>query len=90
MHEVSPPASRFKPIVETPWHGLDWQQAPAGFDWVAQDADGKWFWYRVQPQCGMDGGVWRSHSRNQQYAGSSQPSADWWQSLQARPASACA
>jgi hypothetical protein len=80
-----PPSAQRQPIVETPWTGLDWRQAPADCHWVAQDADGKWFWYRVPPLCGMDGGVWRSNSRQQQYAGSSAPSENWWQSLQTRP-----
>ncbi|MFI0545796.1 MAG: hypothetical protein ACH34Y_02630 [Brachymonas sp.] len=71
-------------IIPRPWTGLDWSAAPAAFNWVAQDADGHWFWYSVQPICGMDGGVWRSNSRQQQYAGSSDPNPDWWQTLQAR------
>ena len=71
-------------IIPRPWTGLDWDAAPEGFDWVAQDADGQWFWYRVQPECGRDGGVWRSNSRHQQYAGSSAPDENWWQSLQTR------
>jgi hypothetical protein len=74
-----------QPIIEKPWTGLDWNLAPEGFDWVAQDADGKWFWYRVQPQCGQGAGVWRSNSRQQQYAGSSAADANWWESLQKKP-----
>ncbi len=80
------PTTAHSPIVEVPWTGADWTQAPDGFNWLAQDADGKWFWYSVQPRCGQDGGVWRSNSRQQRYAGTGQPQADWWQSLQTRPA----
>ncbi len=63
----------------------DWSQAPEGFDWLAQDADGRWFWYRTEPQLGWAGGVWRSNSRHQQFAGQGAPTALWADSLQARP-----
>ncbi|WP_313076890.1 hypothetical protein [Melaminivora sp.] len=63
----------------------DWSAAPEGWNWLAQDADGRWFWYRTQPQLGWAGGVWRSNSRNQQLAGEGAPSADWADSLQTRP-----
>lgn len=85
-HSPTPPRTSPRPaIIEKPWGGLDWQQAPEGFDWVAQDADGKWFWYRVRPQCGIDGGVWRSNSRHQQYAGTASADPNWWQTLEKRP-----
>lgn len=66
----------------------DWTAAPPGWDWAAQDADGRWFWYRAEPVPGIGGGVWRSNSRNQQYAGSGAPNPDWLDSLQRRPAGA--
>ena len=65
----------------------DWADAPAGWDWLAQDADGQWFWYRTEPQQGWAGGVWRANSRNQQLAGRTEPPAGdtWADSLQRRP-----
>ena len=48
---------------------LDWSQAPAGWDWAAQDEDGRWFWYGVQPQPSIGGGVWRAPSRAMSPAG---------------------
>lgn len=63
----------------------DWADAPAHWNWLAQDADGKWFWYRTEPQLGWAGGVWRSNSRDQQPAGQGEPSADWADSIHRRP-----
>ena len=82
---ASQPRAPRAPIVEFLWPGLDWTTAPAGFDWLAQDADGKWFWYSVEPQCNPSGGVWRSNSRQQQYAGSSPDAENWENSLQTHP-----
>ncbi|WP_322998881.1 hypothetical protein [Castellaniella sp.] len=70
------------PHLDTP----DWASAPSGWNWAAQDADGRWFWYRIEPVPGIGGGVWRSNSRNQQYAGLGAPNPDWLDSLQQRPA----
>lgn len=64
----------------------DWTEAPPQWDWLAQDEDGRWFWYGVRPRPGIGGGVWRSPSRMQQFAGQSQPNPDWLDSLQQRPA----
>lgn len=64
----------------------DWADAPAGWNWLAQDADGRWFWYRTEPQLNWSGGVWRSNSRNQQYAGQGQPNPAWDTSLRRRSA----
>ena len=63
----------------------DWALAPAGWNWCAQDADGRWYGYRTEPVAGIGGGVWRSHSRNQQYAGDGLPNPDWFDSLRLRP-----
>ncbi|MFC4298109.1 MAG: hypothetical protein WBF84_13220 [Castellaniella sp.] len=66
----------------------DWSLAPAGWDWSAQDADGRWYWYRTEPVPGIGGGVWRSNSRNQQYAAGGPPNPDWFESLRRRPEAA--
>ncbi|CAM5190293.1 hypothetical protein CDEN61S_00806 [Castellaniella denitrificans] len=63
----------------------DWSLAPEGWDWSAQDADGRWYWYRTEPVPGIGGGVWRSNSRNQQYAEAGRPNPDWFDSLRRRP-----
>ncbi|MCZ2104998.1 MAG: hypothetical protein OZ923_07130 [Comamonadaceae bacterium] len=65
----------------------DWADAPAGtgWNWLAQDADGRWFWYRTEPQLNWSGGVWRSNSRNQQFAADGAPDPNWDATLRVRP-----
>lgn len=65
-----------------------WTLAPEGWNWRAQDADGRWFWYAVQPQLGLPGGVWRSPRRAQQFATQGQPNPLWYESCQERPEAA--
>ncbi len=64
----------------------DWAEAPTGWNWAAQDGDGKWYWYRTRPILGLAGQIWRANSRNQQFAGQGAPNPDWDLSLQHRPA----
>jgi hypothetical protein len=63
---------------------LDWSQAPAGWDWAAQDEDGRWFWYGVQPQPSIGGGVWRAPSRAQAFACQADPNPEWYDTLRRR------
>lgn len=63
----------------------DWSKAPDGWNWLAQDADGNWYWYQVEPSPGIGGGVWRCHSTKQQFAAPGTPNPDWFDSLQQRP-----
>ncbi|WP_394064674.1 hypothetical protein [Alcaligenes sp. WGS1538] len=63
-----------------------WDQAPAGWDWLAQDEDGQWYWYGVTPSPGIGGGVWRAPSRLQKPAGQGRPNPAWAQALYQRPA----
>ena len=62
-----------------------WDKAPEGWNWRAQDADGRWYWYAVEPTPGMAGGVWRSPRRSQQYAGEARPNPTWHQTCEKRP-----
>ena len=64
----------------------DWSAAPPGWDWLAQDGNGCWYWYRTRPVSGWAGDVWRSNSRHQQLAGRGRPNPAWFNSLQHRPA----
>lgn len=63
----------------------DWSCAPDDWHWLAQDEDGRWFWYGVEPKPSIGGGVWRAPSRSQQLAGQSEPEAQWLDTLQKRP-----
>ncbi|MCQ9615794.1 hypothetical protein L1889_02900 [Paenalcaligenes niemegkensis] len=64
---------------------LDWDRAPENWNWAAQDADGKWYWYCTVPVIGVGGGVWRSNSRNQLFAQQGSPNPLWHESLCQRP-----
>lgn len=64
---------------------LDWTQAPDGWDWAAQDEDGRWYWYRVVPRPSPSSGVWRSHSSQQRFALQAEPEPRWLESLSRRP-----
>lgn len=63
----------------------DWRDAPVDFNWLAQDADGNWYWYKTEPVLGVGGGVWRSNSRNQQFAAHGEANPDWFETMQTRP-----
>ncbi|MYN14304.1 hypothetical protein GSY71_14265 [Pusillimonas sp. TS35] len=63
----------------------DWSDAPPGWNWLAQDEDGRWFWYAVQPQAGIGGGVWRAPRRAQQFAAQGTPNPVWHQTCHQRP-----
>ncbi|HUH87373.1 MAG TPA: hypothetical protein VL003_04895 [Pusillimonas sp.] len=62
----------------------DWADAPDEWNWLAQDEDGKWYWYAVSPQLGVAGGVWRSPRRAQKFAGQGEPNAKWYESCRQR------
>ncbi|HEY9281380.1 MAG TPA: hypothetical protein VIP51_15020 [Eoetvoesiella sp.] len=62
----------------------DWSAAPSGWDWAAQDEDGRWFWYRTEPTPSIGGGVWRAPSRAQQLACTGSPNPDWDTTLRRR------
>jgi hypothetical protein len=63
----------------------DWADAPEGWDWLAQDEDGWWYWYGVRPQPSLGGGVWRAPSKAQRRASCGAPNPDWAGSLRSRP-----
>lgn len=82
---LAPPAVSYHVVMSTQPTHLDWSTAPAGWDWAAQDEDGRWFWYSVKPILGIGGGVWRAPSRAQCLAIQGAPNAQWYDTLQARP-----
>lgn len=61
----------------------DWKDAPKYCAWLAQDADGKWWWYRRCPAIGDH--TWQSH-HEMIYAGKNcKPNPDWTETLERRP-----
>ncbi|MBV6273468.1 hypothetical protein KVP09_11185 [Alcaligenaceae bacterium CGII-47] len=63
----------------------DWSDAPSGWNWTAQDEDGRWYWYKTEPVLGIGGGIWRSNSRSQRLAGQGTPNPLWYESMHTRP-----
>ncbi|MFW8564881.1 hypothetical protein [Orrella sp. 11846] len=63
----------------------NWNNAPEDWDWLAQDADGRWFWYAVEPIPGVGGGVWRSPRLKQEFALQGEPNEQWLETRQKRP-----
>ena len=62
----------------------DWSEAPPGWNWAAQDEDGRWFWYFVEPRPNIGGGVWRAPSRAQQFAYADAVNPGWYETLRQR------
>ena len=59
----------------------DWSRAPDNWNWAAQDEDGRWFWYSVEPSPSIGGGVWRAPSRAQVFAYATEPNPGWFDTL---------
>lgn len=64
----------------------EWSTAPDEWNWLAQDEDGRWFWYKAKPVLGIGGGVWRSPSRGQVFASQGDANPAWYETLRERPA----
>lgn len=62
----------------------DWSLAPPGWNWTAQDEDGRWFWYRMEPKPGIGGGIWRANSRAQVFARQGEPNREWYETMRHR------
>lgn len=62
---------------------LDWSKAPPGWNWAAQDEDGRWFWYGVQPSPSMGRGVWQARP-GQVFAWQAEINPLWYETLQRR------
>lgn len=39
-------------------HGYSWDDAPEGFDWLATDKEGA-FWFATEPEIGTTGSLWK-------------------------------
>ncbi len=78
--EAETTARRVLAVALTP----PWAEAPEGWNWRAQDEDGRWFWYAVEPQLGAAGGIWRSPRRAQQFAGQGVAHSLWYETCTKR------
>lgn len=63
-----------------------WHAAPDWANYLAQDADGDWFWFSHMPaRMSRSAKVWRTLLGKVELAMAARPSPHWHQSLQARP-----
>lgn len=84
-------------VAEQPSHIISdipsWDDAPDGFEWLAQDAGGKWYWYTKKPVIEESKSEWwhqhHGDSFQHQLAGSGkyQENPEWKNTLQSRPTS---
>lgn len=63
----------------------DWKDAPEWAEWVAQDADGTWWFYGYKPRPWL-GMCWMtSHPMGRQHPHKSEPNKNWRKTLENRP-----
>ena len=60
----------------------DWRDAPSWANYLAQDRDGRWFWYESKPEIAMDY-KWDSDEDHTVAYLSENP--DWEETLESRP-----
>lgn len=63
----------------------DWSDAPENMNWVAQDANGQWWWYEKMPKVGACS--WLSGGCEIEPSVEAKPSRQWRSSLVGRPRS---
>lgn len=67
----------------------DWKDAPEGFDWLAQDRDGDWFWWNGRPAAFDVLGYWLPvdgcEDKIAFQATFGSKAEDWKESLERRP-----
>lgn len=59
----------------------DWKDAPEWAKYLAQNEDGRWFWYEENPQLYFD--LWWSNEGRKAFAGD--PLKGWGESKEERP-----
>lgn len=66
-----------------------WKDAPEGFDWLAQDADGDWYWWKGRPSAVEVLGYWMPvDGCDDRLAFAAPPyskAEDWKETLESRP-----
>lgn len=64
----------------------DWKDAPDWANWLAQDADGEWFWWKAKPKI-SGGQFWMPSRYPATYARAlrSDPNQGWKDTLESRP-----
>lgn len=64
---------------------MDWSEAPVWANFLAQDADGRWFWYERRPTNAPEDS-WCAYGRTKVWpAGLTEPAdQEWWKTLEER------
>lgn len=62
---------------------LSWERAPEWATYKAQDYDGEWFWFEFKPTLSAE--IWACVDGQAEYAGESDDSENYVQSLEERP-----
>lgn len=63
----------------------DWNKAPDWADYLAQDGDGSWNWFRFKPECDHEIASWECELDDYQEARIGRPNACWYLTLETRP-----
>lgn len=67
----------------------DWKDAPDGFEYLAQDGDGEWFWWIAEPYVDANLGYWMADFKSNDCLDARtlnpKPNSDWQQTLERRP-----
>ncbi|AFV50671.1 hypothetical protein G169_gp58 [Pseudomonas phage AF] len=67
----------------------DWKDAPEGFEYLAQDKDGEWYWWISEPFADTNLGYWMSDFKNNDCRDAGlvepEPNPDWQETLERRP-----
>jgi hypothetical protein len=74
------------PAVEPDGGKPSWDDAPEWAQWLAQDRDGQWFWFRDKPVTGQNCWATQSGSRSE-HACVRDTKPSWHETLEERPAS---
>ena len=59
----------------------NWKSAPKWAQYVAQDANGVWFWHETQPQAKISGWIQQIGA----YCTCEEPNPNWKETLEAKP-----
>lgn len=61
----------------------DWKDSPEGFDWLAMDKDGTWWWHNEEPY--PLSVSWVTDNGDFEMAEGDSSYADWRETLERRP-----
>lgn len=63
----------------------DWSEAPEWAEWLAQDRDGQWGWYEVEPRQSPYADTWFWEDGEWEEAADHAMNENWTSTLEQRP-----